>query len=188
MESNDNLEQLLKEMYAKETLHDEDIDMKDIVDEEWAKFEAEHFGNEQGKVKSKKVSFLKIAAMFIGVLMLSGIAYAAVHIIRSQETGVRIQEKVATTDAQGSTLNNPQVVQDSTIMKPIVYEDAELATILSELASFYQVEPVFMKEDTKHIRLYFTWDKQQTIDDIVDTFNKFERIHITREDKKLIVE
>ena len=85
MESNDNLEQLLKQMYAKETLHDEDIDMKDIVDEEWAKFEAEHFGSEQGKVKSKKVSFLKIAAMFIGVLMLSGIAYAAIHVISSHK-------------------------------------------------------------------------------------------------------
>ena len=45
-----------------------------------------------------------------------------------------------------------------------------------------------MKEETKHLRLYFTWYKKQTIDDIVDTFNKFERIHITREDKKLIVE
>ena len=95
---------------------------------------------------------------------------------------------MVTTDAQGSTLNNPQVAQDSTIMKPIVYEDTELVTILNELATFYQVEPVFMKEETKHIRLYFTWYKKQTIDDIVDTFNKFERIHITREDKKLIVE
>jgi hypothetical protein len=187
MESNDNLEQLLKQMYAKETLHDEDIDMKDIVDEEWAKFEAEHFGSEQGKVKSKKVSFLKIAAMFIGVLMLSGIAYAAIHVISSHKQQDQALQEVVIKDAI-SPLNNPQVVQDSTIMKPIVYEDAELATILSELATFYQVEPVFMKEETKHLRLYFTWYKKQTTDDIVDTFNKFERIHITREDKKLIVE
>lgn len=188
MESNDNLEQLLKQMYAKEILHDEDIDTKDIVDEEWAKFEAEHFGSEQGKVKSKKVSFLKIAAMFIGVLMLSGIAYAAIHVISSHKQQDQVLQEVVTTDAQGSTLNNPQVAQDSTIMKPIVYEDTELVTILNELATFYQVEPVFMKEETKHLRLYFTWYKKQTIDDIVDTFNKFERIHITREDKKLIVE
>ena len=187
MESNDNLEQLLKQMYAKETLHDEDIDTKDIVDEEWAKFEAEHFGSEQGKVKSKKVSFLKIAAMFIGVLMLSGIAYAAIHVISSHKQQDQALQEVVIIDAI-SPLNNPQVAQDSTIMKPIVYEDAELATILSELATFYQVEPVFMKEETKHLRLYFTWYKKQAIDDIVDTFNKFERIHITRKDKKLIVE
>ena len=188
MESNDKLEQLLKQMYAKETLHDETIDTKDIIDEEWVKFEADHFKGGQGKVKSKKVSFLKIAAMFIGVLMLSGIAYAAIHVISSHKQQDQALQEVVTTDAQGSTLNNPQVAQDSTIMKPIVYEDTELVTILNELATFYQVEPVFMKEETKHLRLYFTWYKKQTIDDIVDTFNKFERIHITREDKKLIVE
>ena len=47
-------------MYAKETLHDEDIDMKDIVDEEWAKFEAEHFEREQGKVKAKRFRFSRL--------------------------------------------------------------------------------------------------------------------------------
>ena len=73
-------------------------------------------------------------------------------------------------------------------MKPIIYEDTELATILSDIATFYQVEPVYKKADSKHIRLYFTWDKKQTIDDLIDTFNKFERIHITREHQKLIVE
>ena len=84
MESNDKLEQLLKQMYSQETLHDDDIDTSDIIDEEWTKFEAEHFGGEQRKVRPP---FLKIAALFIGVLMLSGITYAAVHIIsRSQET------------------------------------------------------------------------------------------------------
>jgi hypothetical protein len=100
MESNDKLEQLLKQMYAKETLHDETIDTKDIIDEEWVKFEADHFKGGQGKVKSKKVSFLKIAAMFIGVLMLSGIAYAAVHIIRSQEPGDRSDRKHSTHDTR----------------------------------------------------------------------------------------
>ena len=73
-------------------------------------------------------------------------------------------------------------------MQPKVYEDIELITILDDIATFHQVEPVYKKEDSKHIRLYYTWDKKQTIDDIVDTFNKFERIHITRHDKILIVE
>ena len=188
MESNDKLEQLLKQMYAKETLHDEDIDTSDIVDEEWAKFEAEHFGSEQGKVKSKKVSFLKIAAMFIGVLMLSGIAYAAVHIIRSQETGVRSPETGVIVNTQHTTHDIRQAAEDSTLTKPVVYEDVDLEHILNDVATFYHVEPVFKKVASKQLRLYFTWDKKQSLDDIIDTFNKFERIHITREDKILIVE
>ena len=133
-------------------------------------------------------SIKKIAAMFIGVLMLSGIAYAAVHIIRSQETRDREQETVAAANSQPSTLNSQLAKQDSTAMKPVVYEDAELATILNEIATFYQCEIAYKTEASKHIRLYFTWDKKASIDDIIETFNKFERIHITRDNKKLIVE
>ena len=79
-------------------------------------------------------------------------------------------------------------VNDSTMMKPVVFEDAELASILKDIAAFHQMEVVYRKDASKHVRLYFTWDKKTGIDDIINTFNKFERIHITRKDSKLIVE
>ena len=184
MESNDKLEQLLKQMYSQETLHDDDIDTSDIIDEEWTKFEAEHFGGEQRKVRPP---FLKIAALFIGVLMLSGITYAAVHIISSsQETQRPKTEAIVNTKPQKASYE--QAEQDSTLQKSIVYEDAELVTILDDIATYYEVEPVYKKETSKHIRFYFTWDKKQSLDTIIDTFNKFERIHITRYDKILIIE
>ena len=56
------------------------------------------------------------------------------------------------------------------------------------MATFYQVEPIYKKAESMHIRLYFTWDKKQALNDIIDTFNKFERIHITRDNQKLIIE
>ena len=188
MESNDRLEQLLRQMYAQESLHDDEIDTKDIIDEEWTKFEVEHFGSEKRKVKSERFSLLKIAAMFVGVLMLSGIAYAAVQMMNSSSQKAQEEQTVATANSQHSTLNSKLSDQDSALEKPVVYEDAELATILSDISTFYQVEPIYKSEASKHIRLYFTWDKQQTIDELIDTFNKFERIHITRDNQKLIVE
>ena len=130
----------------------------------------------------------KIAAMFVGLLMLSGIAYAAYHVAyntaekssaSSQQTEIRSQRQQAETQS---------VAGDEPQTAPIVYEDAELATILNDVATYYQVETVYKTEASKHIRLYYTWDKQTTIDDVIDTFNKFERIHITRDNKKLIVE
>ena len=187
MESNDKLEQLLKQMYAQESLHDDDIDTSDIIDEEWTKFEAEHFGSEEREVKSERFSLLKIAAIFIGVLMLSGITYAAVQLVSQHVRGdmqSSTQEVRISNSHQQTTHEQPT---DSTAMNPVVFEDAELGDILSQITSFYQVEPVYKNKASKHIRLYFTWDKKQSLDDIIDTFNKFERIHITREDKKLIV-
>ena len=187
MESNDKLEQLLRQMYAQESLHDDDIDTSDIIDEEWTKFEAEHFvENEKMRIPFSK--FQKIAALFIGLLMLSGIAYAAIHMINKSSQKPQEEQTISASNSQRSTANAQMAQQDGTQLKPIVFEDAELATILNEIASFYQVEPVYKKEASQHIRLYFTWDKKQTIDDIIDTFNKFERIHINRDNQKLIVE
>ena len=206
MESNDKLEQMLQQMYDQESLHDEDIDTSEIIDEEWVKFEAEHFNSVElrtesveslsgegmavanSKLYTLNSKFMKIAAMFIGVLMLSGIAYAAVHIIRSQETGDRSQETTAVTNSTLPTVNSQLAESDSTAMKPIIFEDAELNTILREVATFYQCETVYKNEKVKHVRLYFTWDKTKPIDEVVETFNKFERFHITRENQKLIVE
>jgi len=198
MESNDKLEQLLRQMYAQESLHDDEIDTKDIIDEEWTKFEAEHFENEKMKNKENETishslilslsKYQKIAAMFVGVLMLSGFAFAAVQMMNNSSQKAQEEQIVATENSQPSTLNSQLTEQDSALDKTIVYEDTELAIILSDVATFYQAELVYKSEASKHTRLYFTWDKQQTIDDLIDTFNKFERIHITRDNQKLIVE
>ena len=155
------------------------------ANEEWRKFEAEHLNSKFYTLNSK---LIKIAAMFIGVLMLSGIAYAAVHIIRSQETRDRSQETTAVANATLSTVNSQLAEQDSVLHQPVVFEDAELNTILREVATFYQCETIYKNDKVKHVRLYFTWDKRKPIDEIVETFNKFERFHITRENPKLIVE
>ena len=72
-------------------------------------------------------------------------------------------------------------------MSPIVYEDTELSTMLNDIAAHYQYEVIYQNENSKHVRLYFTWDKTAPIEDVIGTFNKFERIHITQENRQLIV-
>ena len=179
MESNDNnrLEDLLRKMYAEN-----DIDTSEIIDEEWQKFEAKHFPQKQ-----RSWGWMQIAAMFIGVLMLSGIAYDAVKIVRHSKVGGDLKSPTQEVRISNSPQRQGEAQPADSTAQPVVYEDTELATIVNDIATFYQVEPVYKKEDSKHIRLYFTWDKHSSIDDIVDTFNKFERIHITLENKKLIV-
>ncbi len=192
MESNDNLEQLLRQMYAQESHHDEDIDTSDIIDEEWTKFEAENFKDGRNSISSILHFFhstKKMAALFIGVLILSGITYAAIHMISSNPQSEQVDQTVAVDNTQPLTINAQQSASaDSTIIQPVVFENAELGRILQEIASFYQCEVVYKKEKTKRVRLFFTWDKKQSLDQVVETFNKFERFHIAKENQKLIVE
>jgi len=194
MESNDKLEQLIRQMYAQESLHEEDIDTSDIIDEEWAKFEAEHFNDELKDGSSFNLpifqsfsSLKKIAAMFIGVLMLSGIAYAAIHIISNSQSPQE-QQSEALERSKPSTLNTQHNEMDSTQTTLVVFENKELCMILTEVATFYQCETVYKSEKVKHVRLYFTWDKTKQVDEVLETFNRFDRFRIIRENQQLIVE
>ena len=47
----------------------------DMIDAEW-----QRLSDEKQEVRNDKYSLLKFAAMFVGILMLSGIAFAAIHI------------------------------------------------------------------------------------------------------------
>lgn len=148
----------------------------------------ERFKNERQETRHVKLPLMKIAAIFVGVLMLSGITYAAIHFIGGSSQKAQEPQTVITDNAQRPATEAQPTDNNSTELKTVVYEDTELATILNDIAKFYQVETVYKQEDTKHIRLYFTWDKQLKLDDIIDLFNKFERFQITQENQKLIVE
>ena len=130
---------------------------------------------------------MKVAAMFVGVLMISGIVYATVHLMSSSS---KQENKVKTEVAQVPDKHQQERIQeqtDSTVRRTRVFEDAELSAMLSEMASYYHCEVVYQNEEVKHIRLYFTWDKQQSIDEVIEIFNRFERIYIQKENQQLIV-
>lgn len=149
-----------------------------------AMFEARSFESEKVRVKARSTRspFMKVAASMIGVLMLSGITYAAVQWLTaspspSQEENVETPISSTSSINQTPSLSNQQEAKNDTL----VYENAELATLLAEMATYYNYKVTYKSEDVKHIRLYFTWDKTKPIDDIVAMFNKFERFHITQE-------
>ena len=190
MESNNDnnrLEELLRKMYAEEDLYAESTEA-DMIDEEWAKYKKAHFRSSPLQQAKQILRLHKIAAMLISVLMLSGIAYAAIRIVQRNADGdihSPSQKEIVSNQSLQKNVGQPV---DSTTMQPVVFEDAELESILHEVATFYQCETVYKNERVKHVRLYFTWDKTARIDEVVETCNKFERFHITRENRRLIVE
>ena len=120
--------------------------------------------------------------------MLSGITYAAIRYVRSsQGQDEKTPETIVVTNSPSSVVDEPLAEQDSTQLEPVVFENAELGTILREVADYYQCEVVYKNQKAKRVRLYFTWDKKAPIEDVVETFNQFERILIECENRELIV-
>ena len=138
----------------------------------------------------------KIAASIIGVIFLSGITFAAIHsgIFRfssSKEANQAKMEHVSST----SNLNNTDSIKvctsgkaDNLDIKPVVFDNAELGDVVSQLAAFYNVKVEFDNAESQHVRIFFNWDKTKTLEQNLEILNAFERIQITEVDGTLRVE
>ena len=170
------------------------------MDEAWKEFvQAHHEGKlamDAGKSKSAYRNRMKIAASIVGIIFLSGVALAAIHngwlgFSASDQTADNkaVTEQLATTQAlpndslRAATAEN----KDSLDMKPVVFDDAELGTILAQLSCFYHVKVEYVDAGAQHIRLFFNWNKTKTLEQNLEILNAFDRIQIEYIDGTLMV-
>ena len=145
---------------------------------------AEEGFTQRNTKRDKARRLWKIAAMFVGIILLSGLTFAAVHIMRSEKTEIRSQETEAVTTSQPSTLNS-QLPESDTIR---TFENAELQQILGELADHYHLEVDYRNEQSRHIRLYTKWNTSAPLSQMVERLNSFEKVSIRQTQNQIIAE
>ena len=156
------------------------------VDDAWQQFAEAHSLPRRNRYK--------IAAVTTGIVFLSGMALAAVvrwgifaPTNRNTDQPQKPQtERVITTDSLSQ--DSVAAPKDSVDRSPVTFEDAELGTILTQMGAFYHVNVTFGKEASRHIRLYFQWDKHLDLQQQIDLLNAFDRINITLQGNSLNVE
>ena len=171
------------------------------VDEEWEKFSQEHQLQEEAtqnaaqKAASHPItSWRKLAASIAGFVLISGIAFAAIHtyIKRSQEP------TQVTADAHPETMKSDSIKQvaekDSLTHpkpeKPAIhktFENVAFEKMISEIASYYDLQVKFENSEDKTLRLYYEWDSHSSIENIVKELNQFENVNIELQQNELIV-
>lgn len=129
--------------------------------------------------------FMRIAAMFIVVLMLSGIAFAAYRLVVGIDDKSPIQEvQTANPTQQAGTLQQAQTNPASIR----TFENAELQQILQEVSDYYHVSVEFRNEQSRHIRLYTKWDTAAPLQQIIDLLNGFEKVSVRLVDNQIIAD
>ena len=129
--------------------------------------------------------FMRIAAMFIVVLMLSGIAFAAYRLVVGIDDKSPIQEvRTANPTQQAGALQQAQTNPASIR----TFENAELQQILKELSDYYHVSVEYRNEQSRHIRLYTKWDTTAPLQQIIELLNGFEKVSIRLIDNQIIAE
>lgn len=153
----------------------------DMIDAEW-----QRLIREKQEVKIEKYSFLKIAAMFVGILMLSGIAYAAIHFI-SHNNAPKEQDELITKSQPSTSDSQISVTDTIAIPQPKLYDNVPLGEIFEELSNYYNVKVVYQNEDAPRLRLFYQWKPEYTLDRVVEMLNNFDWIQIQVENDTLFI-
>ena len=175
---------------------DEDID----INAEWERFAIEH------SIPQKR-NWKRIAASTIGIIFISGLAFAAtvqlgiLPFFNSKEE-VEIHPKtphITATDSIKKVQAERKAVSDSLTRvllhktdsiptQPIVFEDTSLKTIVDAIAAYYHVDVKVLNPVSTHIRLYFKWDRQCSLQQNIELLNAFDRVKVSYSDNTLTIE
>ena len=165
--------------------HADETITEEMIDEEWQRVSNARSADYKHYTLHSKL--LKFAAMFVSILMLSGIAYAAIRIVNHNNSS-KEQEVTEVTNTQPSTTNSQLIKTDSiAITQPKLYDNVPLGEIFEELSAYYNVEVVYQNEDAPRLRLFYRWKPDYTLEKVVEMMNNFEWIQIQIESDTLFI-
>lgn len=162
--------------------------------------------NISSKQNEGKTSFLKIVTLWppmrkiaaiVAILVVSGIAFAAIHLASRNHHDAAISQPRQTIEQHDSVSNSSTLVKtqqasttDSTAISKLqlVYENVELQNILAPISEHFHVSVSYKNESARHIRLYLQLTEDMNLDDIVELVNHFEKVNVRHEGNNLIVE
>ena len=192
--TDEQMEHLLADEEVKEFLRDlamariagkKATPKKVDVDKAWKEFSNGSYPNR-----------MKIAASIVGIIFLSGVALAAVQngwfrfsaadkaADNNAVTELTVKPKSSANESLKAMTSESK---DSLDMKPVVFDNAELGTVLMQIADFYHVKVEYMNVNTQHVRLFFNWNKSKTLEQNLELLNAFDCIQIEYVEGILIV-
>ena len=149
----------------------------EIIDGEWKRL-----------THSSNRNWLRVAAMYIGVLLISGIAFATVQLMRShgnKPAEVEPQPQVVKTRVSDV---HKQPADTTATIPPVVFDNVTLDSILPQIAQHYGYTVSFRSDKSKPLRLFLKWNPQDSIQKVTEKLNLFEQIHIVLDEQTMIVE
>ena len=153
------------------------------VDAAWQKL------NQKSQPQQQSFGWIKIAASFIGILLVSGIAFAAIQIVRyAQQHTPKTEEVINTPKPANVTPTDTLTTDTIATPQPIIYDNIPLEKMLPEIAAHYDANVTFVNDEAPQLRFRFVWNPQKGIDQVVSDLNQFERLTVTLKDNQITVE
>ena len=196
MLNDEQMHELVEQMaFTKRAFKNEESLIGELpIADEWEKFATAHAEELTNSARAEGKFTLhfpthKIAASFIGVVLASSIALAAIHIVRQYQKPETPQttDTIAVASPQRSILNAQPEEADTLAVEPRIFDNVSLDTMLLEMADYYHISVEFEREEARQLRFHFIWKRTDNLDRLVEKLNNFEAVNIICEPEKLIV-
>ena len=122
-------------------------------------------------------SWLNVAAVFIGVLFISGIAFAAIQLLGPSTEGANTTTAKETIEAPSGAIGGG-----------IRFDNVRLDSILTVVSAHYGKAVSFRDEEAKDMKFIMTWDPGAPLSDFIDGLNLFDGLSLTLLRDTIIVE
>ena len=190
--SDEALEQMLNDAEAQELMeataqlkraiiNDEFTISEQDVEDEWKEFVSKHFAK-----RKPQYNWLKMAAMFIGILFVTGLAFASIHMIR-HNPGIQESQPKKQSVSQQAILANTNQGDTAVLAEPVVFNNVSLDSIAKGIAAWHHMDVDLQNEQASQLRFHFVWKPNDSLQEVVEKLNMFEYVNMAIEDGKLIV-
>ena len=190
--SDEALEQMLNDAEAQELMeataqlkraiiNDEFTVSEQDVEDEWKEFASKHFARQK-----QRFGWIKIAASVIGILFVTGLTFAAIHMIR-HNTGIQEPLPKEQSVRQQAVLADNDQGETTVLAEPVVFNNVSLDSIAKDIAAWHHIDVDLQNEQASQLRFHFVWRPNDSLQDVIEKLNMFEHVDMTIEDGKLIV-
>lgn len=164
---------------------------REEVEQEFRRFASKKTGRQSFNV----VSLRQVAAA-ASIVILAGLAVGA---------GITIHRKTIPENENPTGIDTvptlvtktpvPEIYDDTATAKELpmpgqgleVFENQRLDSILTRIAAIHACRVEYLPEANRELRLYFKWEKDDALEDVVEMLNTFDQINLTLHDNIITV-
>lgn len=159
------------------------------VDSEWRAFSDAHGLTPDPAARRRFPQILRIlrrpaVAAAVAVVATLAVAAATIGIIRttSRPQSAHLESAQAPASAWQDAAATPAdtiLTTHSEAPATVTFKDETLERVLTDIARYYGAKLSFSRDASLSLRLYFQWDQEQTLVEVVGQLDNFEQISIS---------
>ncbi len=197
-----DLEEMLQDPEAKEVFDLLDKTKSSLqtlptpdIEAEWKRFELNHPASKEphrfwlARILSRNIA-ATIAIAIVSVTAVAAIVSIGINQYHQRQEASRpadVNTEYAEIITKQANETSIEPVKDRA-PEIIVFDNEPLNTIAVNISDYYGYQVEFNDEASKSLRLYFRWNQENSVEDVVESLNNFEQIHIIIKDKTIKID